>query len=76
MARAAPGVDVLCAYLRIPDEPALDSPWQHDEESEVRLSITRVISDHLRSGAPVSWQGHEFNLVRSVLRSADFAASR
>ena len=66
-------IEVLCAYLRIPYEPALDSPWYHDEESEVRLSITRVISDHLRPGAPVSWQGHEFNLVRAVLRSADFA---
>lgn len=66
-------IDVLCAYLRIPYEPALDSPWQHDEESEVRLSITSVISGHLRPGAPVSWQGHEFNLVRAVLRAADFA---
>jgi membrane protein implicated in regulation of membrane protease activity len=66
-------IDVLCAYLRIPYEPALDSQWQHDEESEVRLSITSVISAHLRPGAPVSWQGHEFNLVRAVLRSAEFA---
>ncbi|MEO6089673.1 MAG: pentapeptide repeat-containing protein [Umezawaea sp.] len=66
-------IDVLCAYLRIPYEPVLDSPWQHDEESEVRLSITSVISDHLRPGAPVSWQGHEFNLIRTVLRAADFA---
>lgn len=66
-------IDVLCAYLRVPYEPALDSPWYHDEESEVRLSITSVISDHLRPGAPVSWQGHEFNLLRAVLRSADFA---
>jgi hypothetical protein len=66
-------IEVLCAYLRIPYEPELDSPWFHDEESEVRLSITRVISDHLRPGAPVSWQGHEFNLVRAVLRAADFA---
>lgn len=71
-------IEVLCAYLRIPYEPALDSPWLHDEESEIRLSITRlsitrVISEHLRAGAPVSWQGHEFNLVRAVLRNADFA---
>ncbi|MDQ7802646.1 pentapeptide repeat-containing protein [Amycolatopsis sp. A133] len=66
-------IDVLCAYLRIPYEPALDSPWHHDEESEVRFSITSVISDHLRPGAPVSWQGHEFNLLRVILRSADFA---
>ncbi|MFB9691278.1 pentapeptide repeat-containing protein [Amycolatopsis plumensis] len=66
-------IDVLCAYLRMPYEPALDSPWYHDEESEVRFSITSVISDHLRPGAPVSWQGHEFNFLRAVLRSADFA---
>ncbi|MEV6826153.1 pentapeptide repeat-containing protein [Amycolatopsis sp. NPDC051102] len=66
-------IDVLCAYLRIPYEPALDSPWYHDEESEVRFSVTSVISDHLRPGAPVSWQGHEFNLLRVILRSADFA---
>jgi hypothetical protein len=58
--------------LRIPYEPTLD-PWYHDEESEVRLSITSVISDHLRPGAPVGWQGHEFNFLRAVLRSADFA---
>lgn len=66
-------IDVLCAYLRIPYEPALDSPWYHDEETEVRFSITNMISDRLRPGAPVSWQGHEFNLVRVILRSADFA---
>ncbi|WP_206796805.1 pentapeptide repeat-containing protein [Amycolatopsis sp. MtRt-6] len=66
-------IDVLCAYLRMPYEPTLDSPWYHDEETEVRFSITSVISDHLRPGAPVSWQGHEFNFLRAVLRSADFA---
>jgi hypothetical protein len=66
-------IDVLCAYLRIPYEPALDSPWYHDEETEVRFSITSMLSDRLRPGAPVSWQGHEFNLLRAVLHSADFA---
>ena len=66
-------IDVLCAYLRIPYEFAIESHWQHDEESEVRLSVTSVISDHLRPDAPVSWQGHDFNLVRAVLRAADFA---
>src|SRR6185369_15659120 len=37
------------------------------------FSITSMISDRLRPGAPVSWQGHEFNLLRVILRSADFA---
>jgi uncharacterized protein YjbI with pentapeptide repeats len=66
-------IDVLCAYLRVPYEPDLESEWFHDAESEVRLSITSVIAQHLRDGAPVSWQGHDFDLVRAVLRSADFS---
>ncbi|MGW6935288.1 pentapeptide repeat-containing protein [Lentzea sp. NPDC054927] len=66
-------INVLCAYLRVPYEPALDSEWYHDAESEVRLTLTSVIAQHLRAGAPVSWQGHDFDLVRAVLRSADFA---
>ncbi|SDF56691.1 Pentapeptide repeat-containing protein [Lentzea fradiae] len=66
-------IDVLCSYLRVPHEPDLDSPWSHDAETEVRLSITRILSRHLRPGAPVNWQGHDFDLVRAVLRAADFA---
>ncbi|MFD9702633.1 pentapeptide repeat-containing protein [Lentzea sp. NPDC059081] len=66
-------IDVLCSYLRIPYEPDLDSEWFHDAESEVRLTITSLISQHLRDGARVSWRGHDFDLVRAVLRSADFA---
>ncbi|MDX8029886.1 pentapeptide repeat-containing protein [Lentzea sp. BCCO 10_0856] len=66
-------INVLCAYLRVPYEPSLDSEWYHDAESEVRLTLTSVIAQHLRDGAPVSWQGHDFDLVRAVLRSADFA---
>ncbi|SDP91816.1 pentapeptide repeat-containing protein [Lentzea jiangxiensis] len=69
-------IDVLCAYLRIPYEPELESQWYLDAESEVRLAITGVISRHLRDGAAVSWQGHDFDLVRAVLRSADFAGVR
>jgi hypothetical protein len=66
-------IDVLCSYLRIPYEPSLESEWYLDAESEVRLAITSVISRHLREGAPVSWQGHDFELVRAVLRSAEFS---
>ncbi|HUQ57536.1 pentapeptide repeat-containing protein [Lentzea sp.] len=66
-------IDVLCSYLRLPYEPSLDSDWYHDAESEVRLTVTTLISQHLRDGARVSWRGHDFDLVRAVLRSADFA---
>ncbi|MET9628669.1 pentapeptide repeat-containing protein [Lentzea sp. NPDC006480] len=69
-------IDVLCAYLRVHYEPSLESEWYHDAESEVRLSITSVIARHLRDGAPVSWQGYDFDLVRAVLRSADFSGIR
>ena len=69
-------IDVLCSYLRIAYEPALDSEWYLDAESEVRLAITSLISRHLRDGAPVSWQGHDFDLVRAVLRAADFSGIR
>lgn len=69
-------IDVLCSYLRIAYEPALDSEWYHDAESEVRLAITSLIARHLRDGAPVSWQGHDFDLVRAVLRAADFSGIR
>jgi hypothetical protein len=69
-------IDVLCAYLRVPHEPPIDSEWYHDAESEVRLSITGVIAQRLRDGAPVSWQGHDFDLVRAVLRAADFSGIR
>ncbi|MFD5828240.1 pentapeptide repeat-containing protein [Lentzea sp. NPDC060358] len=66
-------IDVLCSHLRVPYEPSTDSEWHHDAESEVRLTITSLISQHLRDGARVSWRGHDFDLVRAVLRSADFA---
>lgn len=66
-------IDVLCSYLRIPYEPSVESEWYLDAESEVRLAITSVISRHLRADAPFSWQGHDFDLVRAVLRSADFS---
>ncbi|MEV6240688.1 pentapeptide repeat-containing protein [Lentzea sp. NPDC051838] len=66
-------IDVLCSYLRIPYEPSLESEWYLDAESEVRLAITSLISRHLRADALVSWQGHDFDLVRAVLRSADFS---
>lgn len=69
-------IDVLCSYLRIAYEPSLESEWYLDAESEVRLAITSVISRHLRDGAPVSWQGHDFDLVRAVLRAADFSGIR
>lgn len=67
-------IDVLCAYLRMPYEPA-SSDWHHDDETEIRLSLTGVIRDHLRDGAAVSWRGHDFDFTRAVLRGADFSGA-
>ncbi|MFD5055527.1 pentapeptide repeat-containing protein [Streptomyces tendae] len=67
-------IDVLCAYARMPYVPS-DSPWYHDEETEIRLSLTGVITEHLREGASTSWQGHDFDFTRAVLRAADFSGA-
>jgi len=64
-------IDVLCSYLRMPYEPEA-SDWHHDGETEIRLSVTRVISEHLRDGAPISWRGHNLDFTRATFWSADF----
>lgn len=56
-------VDVLCAYLRIPPE----QPDLPAGEREVRLTVFRVVADHLRGarGQP-SWRGRTFDLTGVV----------
>ena len=71
-------VDVLCAYLRIPYEP---DPGQDALEPqrlafqairEVRLTVIRVITAHLREDAAVSWQGLNFDFTGAVFDGAYF----
>ena len=69
-------INVLCAYLRMPYAPSTDSAWYHDEETEIRLSVTNIVTARLREGAPTSWQGHDFDFTRAVLRAADFSGAR
>src|SRR5215468_9609334 len=60
-------VSVLCAYLRMPYEPdpGQDAPEQQrlafQATREVRHTVIRVITAHLRKGAAVSWKGLSFN---------------
>jgi hypothetical protein len=60
-------VDVLCAYLRMPYEPEPDQVAPEPERlafrasREVRHTVIRVITAHLRDGAPVSWRGKDFD---------------
>jgi uncharacterized membrane-anchored protein YhcB (DUF1043 family) len=75
-------VDVLCAYLRMPYEP---DPGQDAPEPkrlafqairEVRHTVIRVISAHLRKGAAVSWQGLKLDFTGVVFDGGDFGGAR
>jgi uncharacterized protein YjbI with pentapeptide repeats len=72
-------VDVLCAYLRMPYEP---DPGQDAPEPrrlafqairEVRHTVIRVITAHLREDAVVSWQGLNFDFTGVVFDGGDFS---
>jgi hypothetical protein len=71
-------VDVLCACLRIPYEPdpgeAAEEPKRLTFEAsrEVRLTVIRVITAHLREDAAVSWQGLNFDFTGAVFDGAYF----
>ena len=71
-------VDVLCAYLRMPYEP---DPGQDAPEPqrlafqtirEVRHTVIRVITAHLKKDAAVSWQGLNFDFTGVVFDGGDF----
>jgi hypothetical protein len=66
-------IDVLCAYLRMPYEPDAGAPGFRQGEREVRMSITRVIRDHLRVDAAVPWFGHSFDFTGAVFDGGDFS---
>jgi len=60
-------IDVLCAYLRMPAEPAAGL-----SESEVRATIVRSIAAHLRDHSVTSWVEHDFDFTGACLHDADF----
>jgi len=75
-------VDVLCAYLRMPYEP---DPGQDAPEPqrlafqairEVRHTVIRVITAHLKDHAAVSWQDLNFDFTGVVFDGGDFARAR
>src|ERR1035437_7407145 len=71
-------IDVLCAYLRMPyePEPGDDAPAQERLASrggrEVRHTVIRVITAHLRANAPMSWQGLNFDFTGVIFDGGDF----
>ncbi|GAB3668505.1 hypothetical protein GCM10027589_35020 [Actinocorallia lasiicapitis] len=71
-------IDVLCAYLRLPYRPNPgDGPDQAELRHryrgfrEVRHTIIRLIGNHLRENAAVSWQGHDFDFTDVVFDGGD-----
>ena len=72
-------VDVLCAYLRMPYEPdpGEDAPTAERlaflADREVRHTVIRVITAHLRDGAVVSWQGLNLDFTGVVFDGGNFS---
>jgi len=75
-------VDLLCAYLRMPYEPdpGEDAPEPHrlafGAIREVRHTVIRVITAHLREDAVMSWQGLNFDFTRVVFDGGDFGGAQ
>ena len=71
-------VDVLCAYLRLPYDPdpgedaAPAERAAYQASREVRHTVIRVITAHLRDDAAVSWQGSSFDFTGVVFDGGDF----
>jgi uncharacterized protein YjbI with pentapeptide repeats len=75
-------VDVLCAYLRMPYEP---DPGRDAPESqrldfqairEVRHTVIRLVTAHLKNDAAVSWQGLRLDFTGVVFDGGDFSGAK
>ncbi len=64
-------IDVLCAYLRLPYAPADSEPG----EREVRLTVIRLLTQHLRPDARTSWCGHDLDFTGAVFDGGDFGGA-
>jgi uncharacterized protein YjbI with pentapeptide repeats/F0F1-type ATP synthase membrane subunit b/b' len=74
-------VDVLCGYLRIPYEPYSGQATEPRRLSfranrEVRHTVIRVITAHLRRDAAVSWQGYNLDFMDVVFDGGDFSGAQ
>lgn len=74
-------IDVLCAYLRMPYEPdpgedaAPAERLAFQSNRQVRHTVIRIITGHLTDGAPVSWQGKNFDFTGSTFAGGDFSGA-
>jgi hypothetical protein len=71
-------IDVLCGYLRIPYAP---DPGDKEgrllflADREVRHTVIRVITAHLRKGATFSWPRMDFDFTGVVFDGGDFSGA-
>ena len=72
-------VDVLCGYLRMPYEPDPGEESSAPEQlafrsgREVRHTIIRVITSHLKEDASVPWRGLDFDFTGVVFDGGSFS---
>ncbi|WP_147341423.1 pentapeptide repeat-containing protein [Actinomadura logoneensis] len=72
-------IDVLCAFLRLPYDRHPGVGREHEQARkefraarEVRHTVLRIIGDHLRDDAAVSWRGHNLDFTDVVFDGGDF----
>lgn len=76
------GVDVLCAYLRMPYEPdpGPDAPQPQRLAfraiREVRHTVIRVITAHLKEDAATFWEDVNFDFTGVVFDGGDFSEAK
>jgi uncharacterized protein YjbI with pentapeptide repeats len=74
-------VDVLCGYLRMPYEPDPGDEGPEPERlafrasREVRHTVIRVITAHLKDDVVASWQGLNFDFTGVVFDGGDFGGA-
>ncbi|WP_326710472.1 hypothetical protein OG758_15040 [Streptomyces sp. NBC_01474] len=67
-------VDVLCAYLRMPYQPVQEASGFKHGEREVRLTIIKIIRNHLRNGGDqTSWSQCQFDFTGAIFDGGSFA---
>ena len=75
-------VEVLCGYLRMPYEPdpGKDAPEPQRRAfqavREVRHTVIRVITTHLKPDAAISWQRLNLDLTGVVFDGGNFSGAR
>jgi uncharacterized protein YjbI with pentapeptide repeats/hypothetical membrane protein len=75
-------VDVLCAYLRMPtehdpgDEASEPERLTFQANREIRHTVIRVITAHLKNGAAVSWQDLDLDFTGVVFDGGSFRGAK